>query len=444
MRLRHVLIALLCSVAFAGCSSFGKGVTKAILEETKKEPDAKAGLCEITGQGYTGLREAFAGATPENPKTLRMLIIHGIGEHLPGYSSRYQRRLALRLGMTMVEPIEKTIVLRGAPLQSPTPSAPPVRGRNAAAAAPATITREELGALKISRYTDDKGKSLLTFEVTWSPITNEERKILVFDQLTATAKTRATLNSTLKVFMNEGFADPLAYYGPKGEKIRDSFVQSMCWATTNTWEQYPDTFDGRCEWAAKDTGIVARDAFVISSHSLGSRIAWDAMESLGVLSSKQRAPDSTLAAFPGKSLHFFMLSNQLPLLQIGRPVPQMTGVGSTYCGENAPKANERWFKEVKLVAFSDPNDLFTYEIPAAFMQSNFDSRMCADTTNISIKVAKEIDLAVSTFASPEVAHTKYEDDDRVLDLMAGGIASDIALPEGCDWLKFPEVEAVEK
>lgn len=92
------------------------------------------------------------------------------------------------------------------------------------------------------------------------------------------------------------------------------------------------------------------------------------------------------------------------------------------------------------MAFSDPNDLFTYEIPVAFTVSNFDSRMCADITNVSIKVAKEIDLAVSTFASPEVAHTKYEDDDRLLDMIAGGVGPATGLPEGCDWLRFPPAE----
>lgn len=425
MTIRKFTALLCCALALAGCSSFGKGVTKAIIEETKADPDKKTGLCEITGPGFSGLRDVYDSASAQAPKTIRLLIVHGIGQHLPGYSARFQRRLALRLGLTMVDPVEKDIALRGE--------------------AAAAKKGEALGNLRIARYTDAGGKELLTFEVTWSAITDAERKVLNFDRLTAAAKTRATLNGSLKLFMNEGFSDPLSYSGPKGALIRDSVVQSICWATSNEWADYPVTGDGHCTWSPKDLGIVARDAFVLSSHSLGSRITMDALDSLGALAEqKGAAPNATLATFHDKLLHFYMLSNQLPLLQIGRKPPSVVGLAPQYCGDGAAKGANRWFKGVDVVAFSDPNDLFSYEIPVEFANANLDSRICAGITNVAIKVAKEIDLAVSTFASPEAAHTQYEDDERVLDLMAGGVGGpEGKIPEGCDWLKFPTPEATE-
>jgi hypothetical protein len=413
------VFAICCVLVLAGCQSFGRGVTRAIIEETKDDPDKHEALCEINGPGFPGLGEGLIGAAPESPKTARLIIVHGIGEHQPGYSERFQRSLALRLGLDAVDPRTKTIVLQGA-------------------VAVAGNGPDSLGTLRLARYTNGAGKDLLTFEVTWSAITEPERRSMDFDDVGATARTRAALNATLKQFMNKRVADPLAYRGPKGEAIREAVVQTICWATAGPWTGYPDLTEARCGWPATGPKIVAEDTFALSSHSLGSRISMDALEALGAAGDLGGAPSNpTLAAFRDKAMNFYMLSNQLPLLQIGRAPPDVIQRGSQFCGPAAPKAGERWFKSVAVVAFSDPNDLLSYEIPADFAAANFDSRLCADTTNVTIKVAKEISLAVTTFASPEAAHTQYEDDARVLAMIVGGIgARDSAPPAGCGWLKF--------
>ena len=219
-----------------------------------------------------------------------------------------------------------------------------------------------------------------------------------------------------------------------------SVVQTICWATTGEWSNYPDLTEARCEWPRGGSNIVSRDTFALSSHSLGSRIAMDALEALGTAGDRGGvSSNATLAAFADKPLSFFMLSNQLPLLQIGTARPSVVRQVPQHCGPIATKAKDRWFKRVAVVAFSDPNDLLSYEIPPDFAAANLDSRLCADTTNISIKVAKEISLAVTTFASPEAAHTQYEDDARVLDLIVGGVGGEKAPPAGCVWLKFRSV-----
>ena len=404
----------MCALALAGCQSFGRGVTRAIIEETKDDPDAHEALCEVTGPGFRGLDAGLAGAANGVPKAVRLIIVHGIGEHQPGYSARYQRSLASRLGLDTIDPQTKTVVLQGpAPVNAP------------------------LGTLQLTHFTNDDGGGLMTFEVTWSAITETERKGLTFDQVSAAARTRAALNQTLKDFMNKRAADPLAYRGSKGVAIREAVVQTICWATTGEWTDYPDLTEARCEWPALGSKIVARDAFALSSHSLGSRIAMDALEALGAAGDKRgSASNATLAAFRDKQLSFYMLSNQLPLLQIGNAPPSVVRQGVKFCGRSATAVQDRWFDRVEVVAFSDPNDLLSYEIPTDFAAGNLDSRLCAETTNVSVKVAKEISLAVTTFASPEAAHTQYEDDPRVLDLIVKGVSGERAPPQGCSWLRF--------
>ena len=372
----------------------------------------------MAGPGFDGLGVGLAAEQNEAPKTVRLIIVHGIGEHLPGYSERYQRNLALRLGLDAVDPQVKTVVLQG----------------------PAPVNAA-LGTLRLTRFSNATGsQNLMTFEVTWSTITEAERNSLAFDDMGAAARTRAALNGTLKQFMNKRAADPLAYRGDKGVAIRESVVQTICWATTGEWSDYPDLTEARCEWPRGGSNIVSRDTFALSSHSLGSRIAMDALEALGTAGDRSGASsNATLAAFTDKPLSFFMLSNQLPLLQIGTAPPSVVRQVPQHCGPSATKAKDRWFKRVEVVAFSDPNDLLSYEIPPDFAAANLDSRLCADTTNISIKVAKEISLAVTTFASPEAAHTQYEDDARVLDLIVGGVGGEKAPPAGCSWLRFRSV-----
>lgn len=417
--LRSPTIAICCVLALTGCQSFGRGVTKALIEETRDEPQKHEELCEITGPGFQGLGDAFATATPPAPKTIRLIIVHGIGEHQPGHSERFQRSLAFRLGLDAVDPQVKTIVLQGGPKGGRFSSTP-----------------EALGTLRLARFTNGTDRDLITFEVTWSPITLAERRSMDFDGVGAAARTRAALNATLKDFMNKRAADPLAYRGGKADAIRESVVQTICWATTAEWTGYPDQAEARCEWPATTPAIVARDTFAIASHSLGSRIAMDALEALGTAGERRgSASNPTLVAFRDKTVDFFMLSNQLPLLQIGRPGPVVSQQSSQYCGTAASKAADRWFERVAVVAFSDPNDLLSYEIPPDFAAANLDSRLCAETSNVSVKVAREISLAVTTFASPEAAHTQYQDDANVLDLIVKGVDSDSPPPTGCTWLK---------
>jgi hypothetical protein len=66
-----------------------------------------------------------------------------------------------------------------------------------------------------------------------------------------------------------------------------------------------------------------------------------------------------------------------------------------------------------------------------------DSRFCPRITNITINVAKPVNLfGVSELANPLTAHGGYEADDRVIEMMAHGIGHEgqaDLISERCTW-----------
>lgn len=144
-----------------------------------------------------------------------------------------------------------------------------------------------------------------------------------------------------------------------------------------------------------------------------------------------------------KDVTFFMLANQLPLLQAGEPPPIIAKQNDRYCAPNAAKIRERWFRSLSIIAFSDPNDILSYTIPQSFTADFMDSRLCAKTTNVVVSIAQEVSLAVTSLASPEVAHTGYENDERVLSLMTHGLGGSPP-PPGCSWLQTAPTTAADR
>jgi hypothetical protein len=406
----------------SGCTSFGKGVTKALIEKAEEKPAPNSSMCEITGPEFHGL-EAKLKSPAQSSNTTRLLIVHGIGSQELGYSERLQRNLVMRLGLDGIDPTIKTIAL-----MSP-------------ADAKTTAPNVPLGTLRISRFTNASGAELLTFELTWAELLREERKAIAFDDYGISAKSRADLNKTLKSLINS-FTDPLAYNGSRGDLIRGSMLQALCWVGRGGWNDYPTSAREACHWRETKRNVIQHDDIMISTHSLGSRIALDSLTLLGTLRDslsndpKARAGLQALDSLRDKDITFFMLANQLPLLQSGQPTPAVTKQAPTYCGPNAPKMKERWFKNISVVAFSDPNDILSYTIPQSFTTDFMDSRLCASTTNVVVSVARPVSLAVTSVASPEVAHTAYDNDDRVLALMTKGLSAAAPPPQGCSWLRY--------
>jgi hypothetical protein len=179
------------------------------------------------------------------------------------------------------------------------------------------------------------------------------------------------------------------------------------------------------------------DQYAFISHSLGSRITIDGMQRIASLLD-QRDPDFG-AALKNKEIPIYMMSNQLPMLQLGRKMPEVSNQKAAYCQANGEKYSQRMLAKTPIIAFSDPNDLLSYAIPHGFVEKYLDSRLCIDVTNVNINVATIFDaFGLGKLANPLDAHVGYDTDDRVVALIAKGIGNNNTakvVNERCRWVE---------
>jgi hypothetical protein len=98
--------------------------------------------------------------------------------------------------------------------------------------------------------------------------------------------------------------------------------------------------------------------------------------------------------------------------------------------------------ETSILAVSDPNDLLSYGIPFGFSEKYLDSRLCVRITNVNINIAKIMDaFGLSDLANPMEAHVGYDQDDRVIALIANGIGNEKTsslIKQKCEFIKTVE------
>ena len=144
-------------------------------------------------------------------------------------------------------------------------------------------------------------------------------------------------------------------------------------------------------------------------------------------------------ALQTKHIPIFMLSNQLPMLQLGRELPEVAGQEASYCDPKGADYKKRMVSETGIIAFSDPNDLLSYGIPPGFAEKYIDSRLCAKITNVNINIAKIMDaFGMTDLANPMQAHVGYDQDDRVVSMIAKGIGNPGTSPlikQRCEFVK---------
>lgn len=430
------LIALTISILplISGCSSIAKGVTEAVLSEEKGETVDKR-LCEIEGPSFEGIQSSLGQQRPGSPKITKVLMVHGISNHVPGYSSRLQKGLYEKLGLTKTETQIKTIALDNASIK---------------------WDKDEphtLGTLRVTRHTDDNHtRELLFYELTWSPISDIQKERLSFDSANNEGLPRATLNGSLKSFMNATVPDLLIYNGNGYERITTSVKESVCWMLGNNWGDLPEDGAHQCStWKGSTFANLAVDDHFFITHSLGSRITIDTIQNFGNIAPEYSNPDDEKIQrkisdeIRNKDFTVFMMANQLPLLQMGRDAPEIAGEEKTYCSTSATKADERIMRKMGIVAFSDPNDILSYPVPMHFTSTGIDSRICPSVTNVSLNIAEQKSLFdAASFANPMTAHSGYMEDDRVIELIANGIGDGQASPliqKSCRWL---EITAFDK
>lgn len=403
----YLLSSLSIAMLLSGCSSIGKGIAEAVLEKTESE-DTR--VCQVWGKPFSGID---ANLTKSKGKT-KVLFVHGVGDHIPGYTTEFLEKLAKQLNLNARSEGQKNIKL----------SAPLVPGK-------------ELGNLRVTHLlNEDNGKELTFYELTWSEITRKEKDLLAFDNSGEYDFRRAKINGMLKKFSNDTGPDPIIYLGKSREAILAAYAQSFCWMATGDWKDLPESGQHLCK-GLNDSNIdhIANDDYVVISHSLGSRIVIDGMQRIAhILANTEKYDDpnhgmlpteKSIKAFQNKHIPMFMLSNQLPMLQLGRELPEVTGQNADYCDPKGADYNKRMVSETSIVAFSDPNDLLSYGIPPGYSEKYLDSRLCARITNVNINIAKVMDaFGISDLANPMQAHVGYDQDDRVIAMIANGIGNE--------------------
>lgn len=421
MKAGYMLTSLSVAMVLSGCTGIGKGIAEAVLEKSESEDNR---ICQVWGKPFTGIN---ATLNKSQGKT-KILFVHGVGDHIPGYTTQFLEKLAKQLNLNARSEIQKNIKL----------SAPLIPGK-------------ELGNLRVTHLLNEEtGKELTFYELTWSDITREEKSLLAFDNSGEYDFRRARINSLLKKFSNDTGPDPIIYLGQSREAILAAYGQSFCWMATGDWEDLPDSGEHAC-MGLNDSAIdhIAHDDYAVISHSLGSRIVIDGMQRIAhILANPEKYQDTShgvvvteksIDAFRNKQISLFMLSNQLPMLQLGRELPEVAGQQASYCEPEGADYSHRMVSKTSIIAFSDPNDLLSYGIPPGYSEKYLDSRLCASITNVNINIAKVMDaFGLSDLANPLEAHVGYDRDDRVVSLIANGIGHPNALPlveERCEFVK---------
>jgi hypothetical protein len=403
------LSLLILASGLTGCASFGQGIAEAFLEKQQTE-DTR--VCEIWGKPFTGITPFLGNQSGK----MKVLMVHGVGVHPPGYSTQFLEKLAKELDLSVMSSHYKNITLTNRQDSS-----------------------KNLGNLRISRLlSKDRHRELMFYELSWSIITAKQKEVLSYDNSGEYAFRRAEVNNLLKKFSNDTAPDPIIYLGESRDDILVSFAQAFCWMAKSDWQGLPNDVMQAC--SLNDDAVANNlrlDNYAFVSHSLGSRITIDGMERIATLL-KDRDADFS-AALRNKQIPIYMMSNQLPMLQLGRKLPEVSDQQAAYCQPQGEKYNQRMLAKTPIIAFSDPNDLLSYAIPHGFVEKYLDSRLCIDVTNVNINVATVFDaFGLGKIANPLDAHVGYDTDDRVVALIAKGIGTATAaslVKERCRWVE---------
>ncbi|MDO9167600.1 MAG: hypothetical protein Q7U18_00670 [Methylobacter sp.] len=402
-------LLLLTTTQLSGCASLGKGMAEAFLE---KQQSVDIRVCDIRGKPFDGLAP-FLG---NKQGKMKVLMVHGVGNHWPGYSTQFVEKLAEELDLPVMSAQYKNISLTSR-----------------------FDSSKNLGNLRINRLlSKDKSRELMFYELTWSAITAKQKEVLAYDNSGEYAFRRAEVNDLMKKFSNDTSPDPIIYLGESREDILVSFGQSLCWMTKSNWTDLPDDVKQACSFNDDTTATNMRiDQYAFISHSLGSRIIIDGMQRIASFLDKRDADFAE--ALKNKEIPIYMMSNQLPMLQLGRKLPDVSNQKAAYCQPNGEKYNQRMLSKTPIIAFSDPNDLLSYAIPHGFVEKYLDSRLCVDVTNININVATIFDaFGLGKLANPIDAHVGYDTDNRVIALIAKGIGNQNTakiVNDRCRWVE---------
>lgn len=333
--MKRLLSTLVLCVFATGCSS----------------PPVAYGPNDTDDTGARGVVKPLHELIPPNAEKIKLIMIHGVGDHCPGYAltaeskeseeSRWLNKSAQSiLGLTPNAPVDPPI-LHTIHIETFADGAPDSR-------AVMNYATKSFSMQLGSRSTSYPVEAI---EVTWSRLTqwikNEQ---LGYDSRAALPKKqedgcptlprsdgppekspphRLWLNRTIKEpVLDRSLADAMIYVGSYGEVIERGVADVLCRAIA------PETKDdAKCVWPKANELRARNERFVFLTHSLGSRILYDVILHLTNYQTTGRSnpftPEEIDDRHAGIEYLFnntdaiYMMANQLPLLGLAN-IPSET------------------------------------------------------------------------------------------------------------------------
>jgi hypothetical protein len=352
---------------------------------------------------FDGLN-ALAPMSSAQSDPARLFVIHGMTTTQDDYADGLVRGLAARLGLSRIEFQDDHRAV---------PGAVSFGGESA-----------EIN-LRVYHLSDGGEERMRVTALNWSPLTASVKQ---HQFASDNALPRAVINGLIKTgVINDGLGDATLYLGSYQTVMRRGVMMGLCAFLDGAF------VNDRCIPAATARGPVA-----LISESLGSYMLFDAIEGLNRGHSDSPAGEPLFS----RLRLFYMFANQIPLLELSELKPRAGALAAAPSVESAklnafldrvrrwraahaarppagagPEAAPSAAKPLEIVAFTDPNDLLSYELSRRnYRQADADPH-AFETSNVLYPNAT---AWLGLFADPLTAHTGYSDDPEVLDLVSCG------------------------
>ncbi len=398
---------------------------------------------------FPGIYDALT--ISETTSSVDVILVHGMCTHKEDWVTKTNQELAEALNMKLEDDSDPPVLLTDA-------SSPDETSRAA-----------KLYVKHMSGF----GYTVNTFSILWSPITDDAKAALCFDVSagnascssagTATTGKRVWANRFLKETMLDNcLADAVYYAGDAGkQKIQTAIRRGVSWVLFGN----QDSLCGEQAAVAMVPGNRTGTPLVFLTESLGSKMLYDTLEN-ATTSCKTRNLGG-LAEALNRPIEVFMAANQMPILSLADAAPGGTSnpnlasetarkaasmnvapgvspvidVLSLSSKGGVPTAAFRTQSDKRkglavivpkwVVAFSDPNDLFSYTLRSS---NCGDGQTCGSVDNINFS-----DVLVSNdwsylflLENPYSAHTEY------LNRSASGIGQVVAKMIACGGSNYKE------
>lgn len=372
-------------------------------------------LKEVHGR-FVGIKTAL-----QNDRRIKLLVIHGIGKHKPGYGEGLVDSIAKKMDM---EP-EFKFSIQEIRRQSISPNGQASRVQT-------------YGYLRVQDYHHVRtDQQMRVYELTWSPTTQALKdQFLGYDGYGKFAHQRIFFNQNLKEqLINERMSEAVLYTG----KYRPEMQFPIQWTLKKMLD---DQFGG------------SNDEIVIITSSLASYMIFDTVMTLP----KDAETDFDAEELLAKLNAVVMLANQLPLLLLSEVTQIGDDLGEIPDSMISEDSQERsWFEypllqrfiqmrissfekyhpgrpipDLNVVAINDPNDLLSYPLPG-YLDTEDDY---VNYVNVMINLARI--TAITQIANPITAHTGHEFNEDVIHFIVHGSFEQDTFFEGITSSIIPE------